>query len=330
MLGDLKGASSLDAVFTTKINSSAVAGIYRLSLIVNYSYLYLAEQYGGETIRYTYRQVNESIDIPIKIKSEISLDVLSVTPEHLNVGSEGYLNLKIRNTGYEDGTNAVVKILSNNNSPVVPNDSSVYIGDFPSGSTIDARYTVSVSPDAENQTYPADVVVEYTDKEGNIVTSRSDTIGIPVGRKVDFEIISPASDLNPGNKKSIQVEYKNTGETKVYRAQARISAIDPFTSMDDVAYLGDLNPGDSVVASYIVSVDRSATVKEYGLDAEIRYQDALNATYISDIKSVKINVNSPVGLTAVLTNPVYLFIIAAGIIGILYLVYQYRKKLSLI
>lgn len=100
--------------------------------------------------------------------------------------------------------------------------------------------------------------------------------------------------------------------------------------MDDVAYLGDLNPGDSVVASYIVSVDRSATVKEYGLDAEIRYQDALNATYISDIKSVKINVNSPVGLTAVLTNPVYLFIIAAGIIGILYLVYQYRKKLSLI
>ena len=326
MLGDLKGASSVNAVFTTKINSSAAAGSYTLPLELNYTYLYQAEQYGVDTIQYTYKQVNESIEIPIKIKSDVSIDVQSATPEHLNVGTEGYLNMKIKNTGYEDGTKAIVKILRNGNSPIVPTDSSVYIGDFPSGSMVEVRYKVSISSDAERQTYPVDVVVVYKNKEGDFVTSRSDTIGIPVGGKVDFEVISPAADMNPGNKKVINVEYKNTGETTVYSAQGRISAVDPFTSNDDVAYLGDLKPGESAVASYEVSVDRSATTKEYGLDAEIRYRDALDNTYISDTMKVKVNVNSPAGMTAVLSNPVYLSIIIAGIIGIAYLIYHFRKK----
>ena len=72
----------------------------------------------------------------------------------------------------------------------------------------------------------------------------------------------------------------------------------------------------SAVASYEVSVDRSATIKEYGLDSEIRYRDALDNTYISDTMKVKISVNSPSGMTAVVSNPVYLALIVAGIIGI--------------
>ena len=326
MLGDVKGAGSVNAVFTIKIKSDAAAGSYMLPLALMYTYLYQAEQYGVDTIQYTYKQIDESIEIPIKIKSDISIDVLSAVPEYLNVGTEGYLNMKIKNTGSEDGTKAIVRILRNGNSPIVPTDSSVYIGDFPSGSLAECRYKVSISSDAERQTYPVDVVVVYRNKEGDFVTSRSDTIGIPVGGKADFEVISPVADMNPGNKKVINVEYKNTGETMVYSAQGRISAVDPFTSNDDIAYLGDLKPGESAVASYEVSVDRSATIKEYGLDAEIRYRDALDNTYISDTMKVKINVNSPAGMAAVLSNPVYLSIIVAGIIGIAYLIYHYRKK----
>jgi hypothetical protein len=326
MLGDVKGASSVNAVFTTKIKSDAAAGSYMLPLTLNYTYLYLAEQYGVDTIQYTYKQIDENIEIPIKIKSDVSIDVLSATPEYLNVGTEGYLNMKIKNTGSEDGTKAIVKILRNGNSPIVPTDSSVYIGDFPSGSIAECRYKVSISGDAERQTYPVDVVVVYKNNEGDFITSRNDTVGIPVGGKVDFMVISPPAEMNPGNKKIISVEYKNTGETTIYSAQSRISAVDPFTSNDDIAYLGDLKPGESAVASYEVSVDRSATIKEYGLDSEIRYRDALDNTYISDTMKVKINVNSSAGMTAVLSNPVYLSIIVAAIIGIVYLVYYYRKK----
>ena len=326
MLGDVKGAGSVNAVFSIKIKSDAAAGSYLLPLTLHYTYLYVAEQYGVDTIQYTYKQIDENIEIPINIKSDVSIDVLSAVPEYLNVGTEGYLNMKIKNTGSENGTKAIVKILRNGNSPIVPTDSSVYIGDFPSGSIAECRYKVSISGDAERQTYPVDVIVVYKNKEGDFVTSRSDTVGIPIGGKVDFMVISPPAEMNPGNKKIISVEYKNTGETTIYSAQSRISAVDPFTSNDDIAYLGDLKPGESVVASYEMSVDRSATIKEYGLDSEIRYRDALDNTYISDTMKVKINVTSSAGMTAVLSNPVYLSIIVAGIIGIVYLVYRYRKK----
>ena len=326
MLGDLKGATSANAIFTTKINADAPAGTYNLPLNISYTYLYTAEQYGVDTIQYSYKTVNLSVDIPIKIKPDVSIDVLSATPEHLNVGTEGYVNMKIKNTGSDNGVKSIVKLIRNGNSPIIPTDSSVYIGDFPPGSTVDCRYKLSVSSDAQKQTYPVDVVVVYENNEGDFVTSRSDTVGVPVGGKTDFEIVSLPAVMNPGNKKVISVEYKNTGDTTVSSAQARISAVDPFTSNDDVAYIGDLKPGESRAVSYIMSVDKSATIKEYGLDSEIRYRDELDNTYISDTMKVKINVTAPAGATAILSNPIYLSIVIAAIIGIIYIVYHFRKK----
>jgi len=326
MLGDLKGASSTSTGFSTKIRSDAPAGTYQIPLSLNYTYLDLAEQYGVDTIQYYYKTKNETLLIPIKIKSDVSVDVISAVPEHLNVGTDGYIYMKIKNTGFEDGSKAVVKIIRNGNSPVIPTDSSVYIGDFPSGNTVDCRYKVSVSDDAERQTYPIDVVVVYQNNEGDFITSRNDTVGIPVGGKVDFSVISPSGEMNPGNKKVITVEYRNTGDTVIYSAQARISAVDPFTSNDDTAYIGDLKPGESGAVSFIISVDRTATLKEYGLDSEIRYRDALDNTYISDPMKVRINVTAPAGLTTILSNPIYLSLAFAGIIGVVYLFFHYRRK----
>jgi hypothetical protein len=326
MLGDLPGAQSAKAVFTVKVQSTAPAGTYLLPLNLNYTYLYAADQYGVDTIQYTYKTRDISIQVPITIKPELAIDVLSAEPEHLNVGTEGYLNLKIKNIGTETGSKAIVRITQSGTSPIVPTDSSVYIGDFAPDSTIDCRYKVSVAKTAERQTYPVDVAVVYQNTEGDFVTSKADTIGVPVGGKAAFSVISDAPAMNPGNKKVLSVGYKTTGDTTVYSAQARISAVDPFTSNDDIAFLGDLAPGQTAEAHFVVTVDRTATIKEYGLDSEIRYRDALDNTYISDTMKVKVNVEAPGGLSSILSNPFYLSIIAAGLIGIAYLFYHYRKK----
>lgn len=326
MLGDLKGAASANAIFTTKINADAQSGTYELPLDLSYTYLYTADQYGVDTIEYTYKTINQSTTLPIKIKPDISIRVLSAIPEHLNVGTEGYVDMKIKNTGSDNGVKSIVKLIRNGNSPIIPTDSSVYIGDFPSGSVVDCRYKLSVSGNAQKQIYPVDVVVVYQNSEGDFVTSRSDSVGVPVGGKTDFSIVSSAASMNPGNKKVITVEYKNTGDTTVSSAQARISAVDPFTSNDDIAYIGDLKPGESRTVSYVMSVDKAATIKEYGLDSEIRYRDQLDNTYISDTMKVKVDVTSPAGATAILSNPIYLSIIVAVIIGAVYLLYHFRKK----
>jgi hypothetical protein len=326
MLGDLKGASTTDATFIIKTNADAPAGNYSLPLNLSYTYLYTADQIGTDTIQYFYKKVNKTILLPIKIKPDVSINVLSAVPEHLNVGTEGYVNMKIKNTGSDTGTKSIVKVIRNGNSPIIPTDSSVYVGNFAPGNVVDCRYKVSVSKDAQKQTYPIDVVVVYQNNEGDFVTSRSDTVGVSVGGKADFAVVSPPAEMNPGNKKVITIVYKNTGDTTVKSAQARISAVDPFTSNDDIAYIGDLKPGESRTVSYIMSVDRSATIKEYGLDSEIRYRDELDNTYISDTMKVKVNVTTPAGMTAILSNPIYLSIIVAVIIGAVYLVYHFRKK----
>jgi hypothetical protein len=326
MVGDLKGGSTATSTFNAKVKSDAPSGTYNLPIHLNYTFLESAEQDATDSIRYYYKTTDLILLLPIKIKPDISIEVLSAQPDHLNVGTEGYLNIKIKNTGYEDGKKAIVKIKRSGNSPITPTDSSVYVGDFLVGAIVECRYKVSVASGAERSTYPVDIEVIYENKEGDSVTSRSDTIGIPVGGKIEFDVVSPPADMNPGNKNVISVEYKNTGDTTVYSAQGRISAVNPFTSNDDIAYLGALKPGESAIASYEVSVDRDATIKEYGLDSEIRYRDALDNQYISDTMKVRINVMRQTGITAIISNPIIMSIIIAAIIGTGYAVYNYRRR----
>jgi hypothetical protein len=288
MIGDIKGGTHVPVPFSAKVNANAEAGSYVLPLTLEYTYLREAEQYGQASIIYTYKEVKETIGLPVVIKPEAFLEIEDLTAEHLNAGNEGYLTLRVRNVGYVDAGSAILKISRNGNSPVIPTDSSVFIGDFPVNGAVETRFKVSVSREAGEQSYPLDGFLVYEDEAGDTVTSHPVTIGVPVQGKIKFTVTSPPDPLRVGEKTVIEVEYQNTGAATAYSAQARISAVDPFTSNDDTAFLGDLGPGGKAVARYEVSVDGSATPKEYGLDSEIRYRDALDNSQISDSMKVQV------------------------------------------
>ena len=326
MVGDIVGGASIPVPFIARISSDAPPGEYMLPLALNYTYLDNAEQVGGDSMIYHYRQKTETFQLPVKIKPLVTLEVLDVVPEHLNAGNDGYLNISIRNKGFESGKNAVIKIVRDSSSPVVPVDSSVYIGDFPPNNTVSTRYKVSVTEDAGAKTYPVNLIVIYENRDGDTVTSDPVTVGVPVGGKVDLTIVSEPITVYPGTNGVFNVEYENTGAATIYSAQARMSTLDPFTSTDDVAFLGDLKPGDRAKAQFQLSVSKTATQKEYGLDSEIRYRDALDSTHISDTMKVKINVINRSGIGLVVSNPIIVTIIIAGIIGVLYYVFFYRKR----
>ncbi len=71
-------------------------------------------------------------------------------------------------------------------------------------------------------------------------------------------------------------------------------------------------------------MDSSATLKEYGLDSEIRYRDALDNSQISDTMKVRVKVVE--GSGPVYTNPVVIFAIIAVLCGAGYYVFVMRKK----
>jgi len=325
-VGDIKSQGKVTVAIATKITSDANEGEYQIPLTIRYTYLASSDQDSTDILHYNYQKVNETFPITIKIKPQVKIEVLEAVPENLNVGSEGYLNLKIKNTGFEDGRKATVKIVRNGASPIIPTDSSVFIGDFPRNGTVTARYKVAISSEAEKQTYPVDVVVMYENRDGDVVTSASDTIGIPVGGKIGFTITSGTVQLVQGSQSVIQMEYQNSGTTIAYHSQARLLAVEPFKSSDDTAYLGDLKPGEKATARYQVSVDDAAVAREYTLDTEVRYRDALDNSQVSDTFNVPVQVQAKPasgGLMQVLAAMGFIVLIG---IGAGYYVLVMRKK----
>jgi hypothetical protein len=315
------------ANFKVKIAPDAPHETYNLPLKIRYTYLARADQYGTDVLQYFYKEQEETLNLPVRIRPEVLLNVTSVGSGDLNAGTTGYLNIILKNTGNEDGRESIVKLVQNGNSPVVPVASNVFIGVFPKNSTVRLQYKVSVSRDAEAITYPVNISVSYKNRDGDIVTTDTVTFGVPVGGKIAFTVVSPPVQMSPGERKVIAVTYRNTGTTGVNSALARIFTVDPFTSSDDTSYLGDLAPGMEKTAHFDITADPGATVKEYGLDTEIMYRDALNNDQISDRIKLAVDVTPTSLVRQVSSNPYALVIIAIIIIAAVYFgVIRRRKK----
>ena len=224
MVGDIKGnGNPLRVNFIAKITENATYGEYQMPLTVRYQYLRPIEQEMGDVFQFTYNTEEQTIPLTIRIKPLVQIEVPHVTSDPLTAGSEGYVYLNIQNTGPASGKMTVAKITRNGNSAVIPTDSSVFIGDFPGGSVAECKFKVSIAKDAMNNTYPLDVAVTYTDREGAVVTSRPTTIGLPVNGKAIFNVTSSIPVLTPGSGSTLEVRYRNDGVTTVYNAQARLS-----------------------------------------------------------------------------------------------------------
>jgi len=327
VVGDLPGGKGTQVIYSLKIPKQATAGEYFIPLTISYQYLAGAEQSAGDLIEYRYKTNSVTIPIPVTIEPNVILAVSPVSDGGLNVGTEGYLDLNVTNRGGEDAHAAIIKILRNGNSPVTPTDSSVYIGDFPAGNSTVCRFKVSVSRDAEEQDYPVDVIAVYKNREGDTVTSAPATVGIPVHGRIGFDVVAADSKMSAGKKKIIEVTYLNSGDVTAYNAQARISVVDPFTSNDDSAYLGDIAPGKTAVARYEVGVSSGAIAKEYALDSEVRYRDSLDNSQISDTVKVPVTVVQPTAMDGIMAN---LLVAVVGIIIVIaagyYLVVMRKKK----
>jgi len=328
-LGDIASPGKATVTYTAKITSNATLGEYTLPLTVRYKYLTpytLAGQDTSDTIQSQYTTVEQTLPLTVKIKPEVKIDVINATGTNLVVGAEGTVNLTVKNIGYEDGKQATVKLIRNSNSAVIPTDTSVYIGDFPKNGTVTCLYKVSISSDAQAQTYPVDVAVTYTNAEGDMVTSSTDTIGLPVAGKLTLAVTSPAVVVTQGGTGLVAVEYTNLGSITANKAQARLSAVDPFTSSDETAYLGDIPPGGKATAQYAITADSSAVPGNYTLDTEVRYRDALDNSQISDTFKAPVTVVAPpasAGLVRILEYGA----VAAVVLGALgYYIFVMRKK----
>ena len=318
--GDLPGGTSTVVKFSVTVPSDAPAGEFKLPLEIEYIYLKEEDQETLDRIRSVYNNRTETVTLPIYIRSHTALSVLSSRADQLNPGAEGYLELLIENAGEEYARSAVIQLSTNGNSMVIPTDRSMYAGDLAPGATALCRFRVGVSGDANAQEYPIDVSMSYKNTNGEETSTPPLTIGVPVNEEARFECASSRINLTTGDQ-LLEVPYLNSGDEIVYDAQARISLVDPFSGIDDTAYLGDLGPGEVAVARYRVGIDPAAT-GNYSLDSEVRYHDARKNSRIADVVKIHVSVagGGPPPLLVLVTIP------ALVAIGCVSFVVLRRKK----
>ena len=331
-VGDiLSGGAGATVTFKAKISQNATIGEYQLPVTINYQIPNIERQEKADVYEYSYTSTSTTIPITIRIKPEVKIAVVEAIPDTLSAGTEGYITLKIRNDGPENGSKASVKLVRSGNSAIIPTDSTAFVGDFPSGGIVAGKFKVSASKDATDQVYPVDVLVTYTNSEGEIVTSKSESIGIPVNSKISFTVTSPVPSVAAGSHDTIEVQYRNNGNTTVYETQARITPHGDLTIDGNVAYLGEIRSGESATAKYEINVGGNMESGTYTFDSTLRFRDALGNSQESDTVAVTIKVlpaktGTIAGIpSTILVAAIILVVIAAGI-G--YLAYRRKKSLQ--
>jgi len=325
MVGDIKGSGgSATVAVHAKVSANATNGEYVLPLSVKYRYPKVMNQEVADIYEFTYYEKEDVIPVTVRIKPHVKIEVLEAVPDDLYPGAEGKIFLKIKNIGLENGEKAVVSLLRNGKSPIIPVESSLFIGNFSSGGTAECWYKIAISKDATNQTYPVDVVVSYTNREGSVVTSSAVTVGVPVNTKPAFTVVSETPEISTGTSRSIDVLYRNDGRIKVYDAQARIDSHDTVFFTDNDGFIGDMEPGAIARVSYIIEADGDAPPGTSTFSSTIRFRDAQGVSIESDPVPVQVSViSSPAGSSAIIGIGI---IAGIALLCIVLLVYQRKKK----
>ncbi|MRS02618.1 hypothetical protein EG832_05240 [bacterium] len=145
-------------------------------------------------------------------------------------------------------------------------------------------------------------------------------ITISIKKQADFEILNSSGVLSAGAKMApISATYKNIGEDPISDAVARLSIFKPFSSTDDQAFIGTLQPGENKTVVFRLDVDSDATPKDYGINSEIKYKDIKGETVIS--KSIEIPVEIKAATSSLLLPAAIIIIVIIAASG-----YLYRKK----
>lgn len=151
-------------------------------------------------------------------------------------------------------------------------------------------------------------------------TTQNLTIPVVIKKKADFELVGANSTLAAGQKKGeLKATYKNIGDDPVKDAIARLSIFKPFSSTDDQAYIGTLDPQEAKTVTFRIDVDSDATPKEYGINSEIKYTDINGDTVISESMKIPVVVTAA---TQSLLLPAILVLLVIGAAG----GYVYKRK----
>jgi hypothetical protein len=219
----------------------------------------------------------------VTVRPERRFELRGLVAERVRVDEDdGRIEASIVNTGEASARNVVVRLRTA--GPIEATGPETAVGDLAPGESAAVDFSVSVAGDAEPGVRSFEFDVEYENADGDLrTTSTPLREPVAVGPELDaFEVVGVTTTLTAGGSERVEVELRNAGDAPATDAEAKLFVADPLSSSDNGAFLGTVQPGETVTAVFQVSAGGDAQAKRYTSAVEVRYDDADGDTELVD------------------------------------------------
>jgi hypothetical protein len=332
-LGTLsRGMSTAQPItFQLFVHKDAQLGTYELNLKLEYEYLSDVDWLnpGGPSPQFDFhwgsKVQQEKISITV-VGTYFSAVVTQA--EGVRAGGTGIITVDIQNDGATEAYGVTAEVAPGTSiSPVGP---ASFLGDVAGDTLVTTQFKVSVSKEAVAKNSSVNILVKYKD-DRDIPRQSLLTVGVMVEDNLNFEVQTVQVDgrLTPGSERVITIPVVNAGDYEATDAVARINIVNPFatapfSTTDDTAYVGTLQPGETGLARFRITVDGDAVPKSYILEVEVQYWDSSGNSYTSDTVRAAVTVQPPSGLST--TAIVLISLAGVALVAVLFNVLRTKKK----
>ena len=237
-VGDLDGGDSTSVLYEFKVPSTATPGLYQVIFDIDYS--------PGVDIRQT---------AMVKVEDSTILDLISVTPNSLNIGETTTLVFNFINNGGSEIYNIIFSWQSSSDL-ILPlgSDNRIIISSIAAGNSTEIPVDVVVSPAIAPGVYPLTITMDYYDRTGTQQSITSE-VGIIVGGTTDFDV-----SLQGSTGISTTLAIANIGANTAYSVIVRIPQQMNFrASGASSSNMGNLDAGDYTLATFQIAPTMDAT-----------------------------------------------------------------------
>lgn len=271
---------------TTQVGASThvSSGTYPIAVTAEY------ENTNGIT------QTSDQLQAGVTIKPEWRFTLQNLSTIDFRVDEpEATIQGKIVNEGSESVSNAVVRLKQQQGVTITDGESAV--GDLSPGEAAPVSFTVAIPAAAEPGTQSFRFTVEYENSGGDILTTSTPIrTSVQIRPERDrFKIVGVNTSVTAGGSDTLTVDLRYTGSEPIKNANAKLFTSDPLSASDDGAYLGAIEPNETVSAAFKISATGDALNKSYSSSIEVRYDEQDGDTRFTGSMSVGVPVEESSG-----------------------------------
>jgi uncharacterized repeat protein (TIGR01451 family) len=236
---------------------------------------------------------------------------MNVTESNLRVGGVGSVSGTIENVGESEARDVVVR-LDANSSTVTPTDLDVTVGTLAPGSSAEFEYTLALAEGTAPGTRRLPFVIEYGSQGDDArAVDRADVLAtVSTG--------DPAITVEPQNATfevdstgRLVLEVTNTEDTPQTDVTVRLTAEEPLSSADSVAFIPLLDPGESRLVVFDLEVSDDAVPKTQAVGVNVSYRDDAGRQLVTGTQQLPVEVVEPETTFPILPTAVAILALAA-------------------